>query len=651
MKHLAQFSVGTTLKSGSIFGRRQQELEHGHHRMVLLRAPLRRVYEEVISTFVSGWESGRTSIAEVPDGSKAFEWASAKELGRLNAHHIQETARMILAAVARGDQACAEWLADVLSKWWGSFAYQHEPIALYGKTKYLTLEHLSLNWATLYGQLGLTEIEMQWGGGDVKALQHGVLLAALKNYWTDIRFLTIELLLSWVEKDESPTLENSLAMEIASGLLNGKQWKGGGTQTESLSDLSAAAYLTAKVRQFAASGEWRGGYVGSLSRFVERVKDMERPDMVSSRIYSFSGADDVDSLQEQQLALLAALSANEWTVGDSLRRQIDIWIARQYTSIDILRQKTKDWLRRMEHAGELSPRLLPALMERTGKTHGAAQGRSWAKHGIEALRDLVEEKRMDVLEAEPIDPARLLQLAQFASRKGFGQASGEFPLQLFRTVASDATAHQNFTLGINEVRKGELTRTEMDQRPINEADYWAETMARQVGVVVLTDVLLECTFHAIVTPDAEAYWAALKLETARMFGRGEHPVLMLDNATRPEWVWQWQHADYGSEYARPDDLRVQRFEGKGDGYICNFNDIEVYSAPLQPGKSILISREAFDALVFTEFDAGRFVEVKVDERSDSKLLVDLKLNFSRRVAVGAKAAVELNYAEETKPTD
>ncbi len=34
-------------------------LDHSHRQMVVLRPPLNRVYEEVLSTFVAGWENGR----------------------------------------------------------------------------------------------------------------------------------------------------------------------------------------------------------------------------------------------------------------------------------------------------------------------------------------------------------------------------------------------------------------------------------------------------------------------------------------------------------------------------------------------------------------------------------------------------------------
>ena len=70
-------------------------MEHGHHRMVVLRAPLHRVYEEVVSTFVAGWENALTAIASVPKASETFDWTSAPSLARLNATHVQETAKML----------------------------------------------------------------------------------------------------------------------------------------------------------------------------------------------------------------------------------------------------------------------------------------------------------------------------------------------------------------------------------------------------------------------------------------------------------------------------------------------------------------------------------------------------------------------------
>lgn len=638
---------------GNWWVRRLEEqgiMEHSPHRMSLLRAPLHRVYEEVVSTFVGGWENAKVAIAVIPESTKDFDWSMAPTLGRLNAFHLQETARMLLAAVARGDQAAAEWLADVLCKWWGKYSYEDEPITLYGKTQFLTFEHLSLDWAIVFDELGLTEQDLLWDGSNSVVIQRSTFLAALKNYWTDIRLLVVELLLHWASQDQSNLLNESLAMEIATGLLVGKEWRGGNQLLDSLSELTASSYLNAKVRQYAANGAWRSGYVGRLNQFIERVKDMERPDMVSSRIYSFSGPDDIDSLQEQQLILLAALSTNAWTLSETLRGQVETWLSKpDQRNIEVLRREVDEWLQRLRQQKEKTPKVLTILLNRLGKKHDAEFGQLKAEQGIESLKNHVETLRGEILAAEPIDPQRLEQIAQYASNKAFDKTTGKFPLQLFNEVKNSSNNLQEHTLRRQQVPKGELTHIEMDRRSVNEEEVWARAMTDIVGRVLLSDVLGSCNTRELIVPDAESYWMALQSEAAHLIQQGKHPILILDNATRPEWVWQWQHSDYDSKRPRPMDLSVQRFKGRGNGYICNFNDIEVYVSSLPYGKSILLPRETFNSVEFREFAPGKFVNVTVDERPESKLLVDLKLTFERQVELSDGEAIALNYMNGINP--
>ena len=110
-------------------------------------------------------------------------------------------------------------------------------------------------------------------------------------------------------------------------------------------------------------------------------------------------------------------------------------------------------------------------------------------------------------------------------------------------------------------------------------------------------------------------------------------------------MWDWQHADFDATHKRPEDLQVRRREGQGAGYQCDFNEIEVYVAPLPIGQSILLSSEVFRALTFTDYGEGRFVRVEVVELEGVKNLVDLKLTFARRVEIGEPRAVRLAYAQ------
>lgn len=622
-------------------------IEHSHKQMVTLRPPLNRVYDEVLSAFVGGWESGRPDMPLRNRDARALDWAMLPRLARLNIKHIDETARMLLAAVLRGDQAVAEWLADVLSKWWDTLDFNHEPYHLYDKTAFITIDDLGLAWPAFCTRFGLESDDADSQERLSPDLQQGAFLAALRNYWTDLRLLTIELMLDWVRAVPAATATSSLAFEIAAGLLTGKQWKGGGQAIESLSELSPPEYMVAKVRQIAASGKWRGGYVGRLDRFVERVKDMRRPNMISSRVYSFGGADDVESLQESQLELLAVLSAGAWSMPRSLQRQMDVWFdARfdQYSSIDILRGRMKSWLERLDAKPGLSVEHIDLMKARVRPGVPALASIEHLKAGLLAAQQALEGQREETLAAQPIDPNRLLEIGRYASKFGFGKQKGRFPVHLFQ-IESTAESLQDFTLTFTKVRRGELTQLQMEQRAVNEAEYFADAMAQQVSVVVLRDVLHQSEVKEIAVQDAAAYWNALQTEAHLILAKGGTPILLLDNATRPDWVWDWQHADFGATHKRPDDLQVRRAKGRGAGYQCDFNDIEVYVAPIPIGQSILLSSEAFRILTFTDYGDGRFVRAEVIELEGTRNLVDLKLTFSRKVEIGEPRLTRLAYAQ------
>lgn len=614
--------------------------EHGSHQMVVPDPPLNRIYENAVSIFIGGWEGARDAVAQLASSTDEFEWQRTPQLARLYLTHVQATGRMLIAAVDRGDQIAAEWLADVLMKWWGTLEYEQSPFVLYGKTDFLTIKDLEVDWGALSDLLGLGDDDIRLVGDDTVAVQRGVVLAALKNLWIDIRLIVIELLISRASQDGTDKLDNSLAVNIAAGLLLGKQWRSGGELADPLSGIGARDYLLAKVRQYAASGEWRGGYIGILDQFVDRVKSMQRPDMVTGRVYTFTGADDIASLQDQQLVIFIVLSSSTWNMTESMLQKLDIWMSDQYRSIEVFRERLDMWIDRLSSEA-LSDRVIQALISRTGQTHELDVGLDNTKRSIENIQEEVEAKRGQVLADAEIDPNRLLELANFSSEKAFDPQLGTFPIQLFDDIDFSEEELNEFTLTAR-AKKGELTHIEMDQRAANEEEFWAETMSQHVGAVILNDVVTHCRHRDIYTPDADAYWHTIQHEVAKF----NQPILVLDNPTRPNWVWDWRHSSR-SGHDKPDDLLIRRREGYGKGYVCHFNDIAVYSAPISAGQSILMSRETFQKVTFTKFDDGRFVDVTFKEHAKKQEFVDLKFKFCRDVKLGqANEMVNLFYESD-----
>lgn len=611
----------------------------------LLAAPLQSQYDEVLAKFVGGWESGRPDLPSRQNNTGELTWANAQERSKSSVVHLEETARMLLSAVYRGDQAAAEWFADVLSKWWDKFDHGIEPFQVYMKSDFITLDHLRLSWPEFRESFGLQTDQMPGVREGQLEIQMAVYRVALRNFWTDVRLLVVELLVDWGRRASEENFEQSLALDIASGLLAGRHWREGGDLADSLKTLTAAEYLGAKVRQFAASGEWRGGYVGRLDSFVERSKSLERPDMVGSRVYSFGGADDVESLRESQLCILAVLTDGPWVMRRAFGEQVNEWLKAQYNSIGILLHQLDSWLNRLNELHGSVPPVVKYLRAKARPANELDAAWEAVADALGKVKADIDAARSEVLAAEPIDPQRLHAIERFASAKGFAKKTAQFPVHLF-DIHGTSDALESYTLSFQKVRKGELTRTEMDQRAVNEEESYARTLAEYVAWVVLSDVLRFSRVETQKVTDAESYWLAFHSRSAEIMSRGDDPVLLLDNATRPEWVWDWQHDGYESKYPRPDGLRVQRREGHGHGYVCHFNEVAVYVAPLPKGHSLLLPLSGLKRLEFTEFSPDCFVRAEAIARTDTSSFVDLNLTFARRAQVENLNVLKLVYEVE-----
>lgn len=618
-------------------------LEHDHTRPALLNPPLRQTYKEVMGSFIGGWEHARTESVRRFDSSTEFDWSAIPSL-ELCATHISETARMLLGAVRRGDREAAEWLADTLSKWWSPLRHEHAPVSIYRKTVFLTIDDLSTEWTQVFGSLAISEQELQWERPESSKLQRSVVLAALKNFVTDIRLLTVELLLSFIVDDNDVIHENSMALDIAIGLLNGQQWRSGGTPSQAFKQMSAADYLDAKIRQVAHQNT-SSQYRVRLDQFVERIRDSQREDMISSRTYMWSGARDMESLHESQLALLTTLSRAAWAPSDVLKRTVDQWSLQGPHTIDYLKYQVQRWLANFS-ADKPTPGLVSTLLDRMEMPHEGDSGWNRAKDGIESLGRYLDDQRTQTLSAEPVDPARLTQIAEYASGKAFASPPTQFPLTLFAEVLQVPEQLTDFTLKV-KVGKDEVVREEMGQRAGGDGDFWADLIAEHVGALVLSDVIRACEVKDIHVDQAEAYWFALTTEAKAIEANGGTPILILCNQTQPDWVWDWQYSISLDRHPRPNDLRVHRVESEDPTYVCHFNEVPVYTGPLPMGESILIAKEAFDQVKFMEFSPNRFVDVSYTPVEDNALSIDLALRCSRHVQAGTQEATRLLHAAQS----
>ena len=599
-----------------------------------------RSYSSALRSFVSGWESTREYLVDFPEVDD-FSWSAAYGFSDLAADHALSTARFLLSSISRGDVEAAEWFGDVFSKWTSAFRFDHEPISLYKKTDFITLSFLELPWQEVRTAVAIADGDLAIDQVSETKLQYAIAAAAVLNFWSDLRVVVVEMLLSWAMRSASASGSTSLAMEFATGLLEGRHWKNGGDDGRS-SRMTQADLIESKIRVFGSS-LGNSNVRGRFERFVEQIEDIERPPMIAGRTYLMPRSG-LDSLRRSSVAMMIALSDQPWSLDDSVLREISAWLPARREDMDHVDYLCAQLVRQLdEHPSELLG-VAEALSQSKPEAFEARKRMARAKVALKGFNAFLLRTRDESLNAVGIDSGRLRQIALYASADAFSAETGRFPLKLFRSISFGSGGLERYTLKMKGVRKGELTKDALEPRAVNEREYWSRTVANYVGVIVLRDLLRASSVEDRETPTATAYWELLLSEAARMRNRGRQPILILENATRPDWVWDWQHSGYSFSRPMPDGLRVTRYpNGRGDGYICDFNDIHVYGGALAAGQSILTSDELFATLQFQRNTDGTFVDVSASPDEEKKQLVDVSLSFSRRVVSGQTAVFRLLY--------
>jgi hypothetical protein len=108
------------------------------------------------------------------------------------------------------------------------------------------------------------------------------------------------------------------------------------------------------------------------------------------------------------------------------------------------------------------------------------------------------------------------------------------------------------------------------------------------------------------------------------------------------WEWEYPTSEDGT-YPRPSDLVIRHEDGRGDGYVADFNDIQVFSGAVVPGLSLLFARETFSLVTFKKYRDNILVKSGTSEVAGSRTLVDLRLTFERRVQVKQNQIVRIRY--------
>jgi hypothetical protein len=188
----------------------------------------------------------------------------------------------------------------------------------------------------------------------------------------------------------------------------------------------------------------------------------------------------------------------------------------------------------------------------------------------------------------------------------------------------------------------------MAQLAVNEKEWFAETMNSWIAGHVMAQVFRQLRAETADGSTADRYWAQVKRFRDRTVTAGHRPILLVENPTIPDWIWEWSLTEWDKNREPPYGLALTRsaeFHGK-EGYLGNFGDVAVFNAPISPGCSYLIALDALKKIEFTRHGEG-FVQATWQPVNGEDRLIDVTLSWHFKLHLNDLPAMKLTYPRKT----
>lgn len=185
-----------------------------------LLPPMRETYRRALMAFIGPWEQAELGVGEHASDTKDPEvtWKIERIKAQFRARKLELTCKMIIGAVRRGDTEAAYLLCDSFlqlypqEKWEaGSWEFRQD------RQPFFTIVDCDKPWKEASSSLNDGQLSM--GEDDLLSAARSLPIAALRNFWEDVRNLLMLVLLRLTESPEP----GALAFRSAYQLIAGKQ--------------------------------------------------------------------------------------------------------------------------------------------------------------------------------------------------------------------------------------------------------------------------------------------------------------------------------------------------------------------------------------------------------------------------------------------
>ncbi len=581
---------------------------------VILPLSLDRLYDSAIKEFIGGWEALCLREKDKNLDTADATWAHYSRHALFAATHAEHTVKMILGAVLRGDKTAAVWLTDSFQKWWNNQRHKFDSNQFgSNENPLLTFECVHKNWQEVRENL-----EAVPNGQQEHILAQNVVSTVLRKYWSDLRLVLILVLLDWTPA-EAPS--NSLTLELISALLHNRDLKHGGNIDADVSR-NASKVLNRLLHVQLTDRD----YENRLDKIVEYAQELRTPSMVSGRIYSSSGANDIHSLCVAQCQFLIAIASAEIPLSSYLKKAVTKW-ANDLQQLERCSRLAKQLKECTESESFITKTAITSTIRKDiGLSEDLKDPHDWVIASLSDFIILVSETHEVTLASAQLSQVRINEVAEMVSKYVLTGDKDTFPFSLKPSFleSSEITEPHYFT--ISGIGKGAYTEPPLETVGSHLDSTFNEYVYKSVASSVIADRIKIDKLKPIRSDSEVSFFEDMQRRADTFHKKGLTPLLLVSEHCHLEWLNTWRYLSGRAEQTSDVSFRQPR-EGDSQGLIGYFNDIPAYRVPLSVDRCFVIPAEEFEVLKYTLDSNGSPISVTVTQDENHKISLKFEWSF------------------------
>lgn len=436
---------------------------------------------------------------------------------------------------------------------------------------------------------------------------------AFKNYWVDVRFVTIAHILFC---SSSGTQDNEI-YEIARHLISGEIFEANAGIYRERSKFDTSPSVISVFLRFVVCSEFEGAYADLLLRHFERLQRLYEDDVIPGRMYSGRYGDPIHIV----LSLTRILTVGYSHTNFNIERHWRDFFSNDEISTDI-RELTLSRLKQLKEFEDSDVSTCRALFGISEKTFDNNK-----VNFLDSVQNIIEliDTREDKSPTDFEVSANVIDsYSSAASISSFNLATGPFPIPLFEDIEYVEDTVNKYSLTIENVSKKSLSYLERGRLSSNEASQIDELMRKTVKNYILRSIFSELKEPVIKQyKDFDEFVRMLSSEDTEGSTHCGGDILLVGS----QELWHPLRMLPGSNEAAFEDLvEVDASLSHEPSYICHINGIEVRQvANLR--SSLLMKRSFFKLIKVLLYGDGRYVDTEFVTNSEDSAKGSLVLTF------------------------